>query len=150
MIVDSSALVAILGSEPEGGNATRLLRAAEDPQMSAATYVELGAVVARLRDPVVSRQADELIRLLGIRIVPVDESQARIARAAYQDCGQGMGTAAQLNCGDTFSYALASATGKPPALYRRGFQLDRCSQDGLGASTRLAVEGPERLIAGRQ
>lgn len=113
MIVDTSALIAILRSEPESEKFTRLLQAAVDPQMSAATYVELGAVMARLRDPVVTRQVDELIRLLGIRIVAVDEPQAHIARGAYRDFGQGMGTAAQLNYGDTFSYALASATGKP-------------------------------------
>ena len=108
MIIDTSAIMAILNKEPEGADFQALIRQTDTPQMSAATYVELGAVIERRRDPVLSRQLDELIELLAIRIVDVDEDQAKVARAACRDFGKGLGSRAQLNFGDTFSYALAS------------------------------------------
>lgn len=108
MIIDTSAIIAILNKESEAEEFKELIRQTDTPHMSAATYVELGAVVERRRDPVLSRQLDELIELFAIRIVDVDEDQAKVARAAYRDFGKGLGSKAQLNYGDTFSYALAS------------------------------------------
>lgn len=113
MIIDTSAIIAILNKEPEARDFVALVRDAAGPKMSTATYVELGAVVERRRDPVLSRQLDELIELFGIQIVDVDEDQARTARAAYRDFGKGLGSKAQLNYGDTFSYALASVCNEP-------------------------------------
>ena len=113
MIIDTSAIIAILNKEPEGPDFTALIVEAAEPKMSAATYVELGVVVERRGNPVLSRQLDELIELLGITIVAVDSEQARLAREAFRDFGKGMGSSAQLNYGDTFSYALASARSEP-------------------------------------
>lgn len=112
MIIDTSAIIGILNQEPDAAAFKDLILKAV-PKMSAATYVELGAVIERRRDPVLSRQLDQLIEILGIQVVAVDEPQARVARAAYRDFGKGMGTKAQLNYGDVFSYALAAVTGEP-------------------------------------
>ena len=65
------------------------------------------------RDAVASHQLDNLITHARIRIEPVDEAQAVVARQAFRDYGKGSGHPAKLNFGDCFSYALASVTGHP-------------------------------------
>ena len=86
-------------------------------RLSAATYVELGIVADRDRDPIMSRLLDHVVRDAEIEIVPIDESQARIAREAYRDFGKGSGHEAKLNPGGCFAYALAKVTGEP-LLYK--------------------------------
>jgi ribonuclease VapC len=113
MIVDSSALLAILRAEPEAASCAQALAAAEDRRISAATYLETAIVIDGSREPIASRRLDELLREADVRIEPVTEEQARIARHAYRDFGKGSGHPAQLNFGDCFSYALAKATGEP-------------------------------------
>lgn len=112
MIVDTSAIIAILNKEPEGAKFREAILQSPSPKMSVATYVELGIVVERHGNPVLSRQLDELLELLGIGLIEVDAEQALVARAAFRDFGKGMGTRAQLNYGDTFSYALARVQGE--------------------------------------
>jgi ribonuclease VapC len=80
--------------------------------MSAATFLEAAIVIDAKRDPVLSRRYDEILRDSDIRIVPVDEEQARVAREAYRDYGKDSGHKAQLNFGDCFAYALACVTGE--------------------------------------
>lgn len=109
MIIDTSVIIAILYNEPDRQSFIDAILKSDSRKLSAASYVELGAVIERQNDPVLSRQLDELIKLLDIYIADVDEVQARIARAAYRDFGKGRGSKAQLNFGDTFSYALAIA-----------------------------------------
>lgn len=113
MIVDTSAVVAILGQEPGWEAYAEALRAADGASMSTGTYVELGIVVDRLGDPSISRRLDRLLAAWNIELVPVSEEQAMIARAAYADYGRGTGHPARLNLGDCFSYALASHTDQP-------------------------------------
>ena len=113
MIIDTSALVAILRQEPEARRFAEAIEAAPVRRISAATYVEIGAVIDGGRDPVASRLVDELVATAGIVIEPVTEAQARIARDAYRDFGTDSGHAAGLNFGDCFAYALAKATGEP-------------------------------------
>ncbi len=113
MILDTSALVAILREEAEARRFAEAIEAASVRRISAATYVEVGAVVDRGRDPVASRLVDELIATASIVIEPVTVEQARIARDAYRDFGKGSGHPAGLNFGDCFAYALAKATGEP-------------------------------------
>jgi ribonuclease VapC len=79
--------------------------------VSAATYVELGAVVDQARDAVASRRVDELLDVAGATIEVVTADRARIAREAYRDFGKGSGHPARLNLGDCFAYALAKSTG---------------------------------------
>lgn len=117
MIVDSSALIAILRQEDDAEIFARALADAEAPELSAATFLETAIVVDTSRDPVASRRFDELLAVAGVSISAVTEAQARLAREAYRDFGKGSGHKAQLNFGDCFSYALSKATAKP-LLYK--------------------------------
>lgn len=113
MIIDTSALIAILRDEPDARRFAEAIEGAKERRISAATYVEVGAVVDGARDPVASRLVDQLLEAARIMIDPVTEAQARIAREAYRDFGKGSGHPAGLNFGDCFAYALATATGEP-------------------------------------
>lgn len=109
MIVDSSALMAILQDEPGAEELTRA--AASAPcRMSAATWVEVG-IVADQRSAAHGERLNRLVEILGIEIVPVTEQQGAVARQAYRRYGRGSGAA--LNFGDVFSYALSVVTGEP-------------------------------------
>ena len=110
MIVDSSAVVAILRQEPEALAFSETLEKTDGLKMSVVSYVETAVVVDSARDPIVSRKLDDLLRAAAIEIVPVTVEQGRIAREAYRDFGRGSGHAAKLNFGDCFSYALARDT----------------------------------------
>ena len=111
MIIDTSALIAILRDEPEARRFAEAIEAATERRISAATYDELAAVIDGGRDPVASRLVDDLLDAARIVIEPVTVAQARIAREAYRDFGKGSGHAAGLNFGDCFAYALTKVTG---------------------------------------
>lgn len=113
MIVDSSALIAILAGEPERGTFVDAILQARPARLSAATYLETTLVVDGHRDPVLSRRLDELVDRLGIEIVDVTAAQAVAGRQAFRDYGRGSGHAARLNFGDCFAYGLASTRGEP-------------------------------------
>lgn len=113
MIVDTSALLAILFGEEDAAAHARAIEAAPRCRISAASYVEAGAVVGRTGDPVVRRRLDDALAAGGIAIEPVTAEQARVAREAYRDFGKGSGHPAGLNFGDCFSYALAKVSGEP-------------------------------------
>ncbi len=123
MILDSSAVLAILRDEPEAERFAEAIEGARSVRMSTATYVELGAVVDGQRDPIVSRRLDQLLDVAGTVFEPVTLEQARIARAAYRDFGRGSGHPARLNYGDCFAYALAKSVGEP--LLFKGEDFDR-------------------------
>jgi ribonuclease VapC len=113
MIVDTSALIAILRDEPEAHAFAVAIADADCRRISAANYLEAAIVIDGSRDPIASRRFDDLLREAGISIEPVTEEQARVAREAYRDFGRGSGHAARLNFGDCFAYALAKTTGEP-------------------------------------
>jgi Uncharacterized protein conserved in bacteria len=113
MIIDTSALVAILRDEPEAEAFVEAIRTSLPRRMSAGSYVELGIVIDRPGDPIVSRRVDELLARMSIEIEPVTETQARLAREAYRDFGKGSGHRAGLNFGDCFAYALAREYNEP-------------------------------------
>jgi ribonuclease VapC len=114
MIVDTSALIAMIMLEPDhAAFRTKIVTAETLPKMSAANYLEAAIVVDAKRDPATSRDLDTLIADAEIEIVDVTAAQAKIAREAYRDFGKGSGHKAQLNYGDCFAYALASATREP-------------------------------------
>jgi ribonuclease VapC len=113
MIVDSSALLAILRNETEASHCARAIEEATECRISAANYLEAAIVIDGNRDPIASRRFDDLIREARVLVEPVTEEQAKLARSAYRDFGKGSGHAAQLNFGDCFAYALAKATGEP-------------------------------------
>lgn len=112
MIVDASAIMAILRGESDGPTLARALEQAPVRRISAATYVEAAVVTDSNRDPVLSRRFDDLLRDSEIVIEPVTVEQAEIAREAYRDFGKGRHRAG-LNFGDCFAYALAKVTGEP-------------------------------------
>jgi ribonuclease VapC len=113
LIVDTSALVAILRKEAEEPSFARILDDADSLRISAATYLELSIVIDSRQDPAMSRQIDDLLDRFSIEVEPVTVEQARIARQAYRDYGRGSGHPANLNFGDCFSYALARAKREP-------------------------------------
>jgi len=117
VILDTSAIIAILRQESDAGEISRVIEEAEFRRMSVASFVEAAIVIDAKGDPTASRKFDDLLRASMIELVPVDEEQARIARDAYRDFGKGSGHPAQLNFGDCFAYALAKASGEP-LLYK--------------------------------
>lgn len=113
MIIDTSAIIAILRNESEAAVYTRAIADASTRRISAATFLEAAVVIDGSRDPVASRRFDDFVAAAQISIEPVTEAQARIAREAYRDYGKGSGHPAQLNFGDCFSYALSRASSEP-------------------------------------
>ena len=113
MIVDSSALVAIVLGEPERRDFLSRLRSEPSPRISAVSWTEVGVVLDGRRDPVLSRGYDALVDALRITVVDVTAADARAARQAYRDFGRGSGHRARLNFGDCFSYALAIRLDEP-------------------------------------
>lgn len=113
MIVDASALIAIVKQEHDADAFSDRLRYATDARRIAApTLVEAG-IVADAIGPTWGRRLDALVADTRLETVPFDLDLARVARAAYRDFGRGSGHPAQLNFGDCLSYALASITGEP-------------------------------------
>ena len=112
MIVDTSAIIAILRDESDTENLSSAIESAEVRRVSAGTYVEAAIVVDANRDPVLSRRLDSFLHQALITVEPVTVEQARIAREAYRDYGKGRHRAG-LNFGDCFAYALAKEKGEP-------------------------------------
>jgi ribonuclease VapC len=112
MILDTSAMVAILYREPEAADFARLIHDAETCRISVANYVELSMVIESQLGSEGMRQAEAFFRRAGIVVEPVTIEQGELARQAFLDFGKGRHTAG-LNFGDCFSYALAKATGEP-------------------------------------
>jgi ribonuclease VapC len=111
MIVDTSALIAILFDEPEKLAFASAIDTASNPKVSAVTRVESMMVYLGRRQ---SDPADvlELVEILGLRTVDVDRAQADRALDAFALFGKGRHPA-RLNLGDCFSYALASTLNEP-------------------------------------
>jgi ribonuclease VapC len=112
MILDTSAMVAILYREPEAATFVQLIHDADVCRISVASYVELSMVVETQLGPAGMRQAEAFFRRAGIAIEPVTVDHGEMARQAFLDFGKGRHKAG-LNFGDCFSYALAKATGEP-------------------------------------
>ena len=117
LIVDSSAWIAILRGEPEARSFLEVIGHVDTVHLSAASDVEVGAVIDAARDPIASRRFDELLDLVQVAIEPVTPAQARRARDAYRDFGRGHGHPARLDHGDVFSYALATEL-RAPLLFK--------------------------------
>jgi ribonuclease VapC len=123
VIVDTSAIIAILRGEPDADAYGRALLDATEPVMSAGTYLEAAIVVDANGDPVLSGRFDDLLRLARVRVEPVTAQHAEIARQAYRSFGKGTGHPAALNLGDCFAYALARASGRPLLFKGDDFSL---------------------------
>ena len=111
MIIDTSALVAILFREPERDRFIRLI-ASTGRKMSAAGVIELSMILAREFGSDAGIECDHFLLAFRIYVESVTPEQARVARDAFLQYGKGRHSAS-LNFGDCFSYALAKATGEP-------------------------------------
>ena len=117
MIIDTSALVAIIRSEPDGPIYLEALRDAVEAdiplRISAANLFELYLVIDKERSERLSRVADEVLAQFPLEVVAVDQDHALTARAAHLRFGRGSGSPARLNFGDCFTYALVKEVDEP-------------------------------------
>jgi ribonuclease VapC len=120
MVIDASAILAILLAEDDAERYARAIEAALRPRMSAASYLEAAVVIDNRGDVVARREFDRFMRRTEIEVVAVDREQAEIARQAYRDFGKGRHPAG-LNFGDCFSYALAKSVDEP-LLFKGAFK----------------------------
>jgi ribonuclease VapC len=116
MVIDSSALVAIVLQEPDASIYYAAIANSAVRLLSAATFVEASLVLLRRLTTGATAALDSLIGHLKIEVISVDHRQALLAREAFQRFGKGRHPA-DLNFGDCFSYALAKQTGEP-LLYK--------------------------------
>ena len=131
MIIDSSAVLAILLAENDAGRYARAIETAEACRMSAANYLEAALVIDSRGDAIASREFDRFFRRAGIVIEPVTFEQAEIGRQAYRDFGKGKHPAA-LNFGDCLAYALAKSLDETLLFKGDGFartDLERALPD---------------------
>lgn len=135
MIIDSSALVAILAAEADMDRYLTAIVDAESAMLSTVTYVETAIVLDRHKDPVAGRQLDAFLARGGIGFAVFTEAQARIARAAYRDFGRGSEHPARLNFGDCVAYALAIET-RQPLLFKGNDFTHTDVRDALSESER--------------
>ena len=113
MIIDTSAIIAILRDESDAISFARAIADTTSRRVSAVNWVESAVVIDASRDPIATRRFDDFMKEANIAIEPVTLDQAQIARAAYRDFGKGSGHPAKLNFGDCFAYALSKALGEP-------------------------------------
>lgn len=112
MVIDSSAIIAILGYEPEAEDLAAAIQ--DDPirLMSAASWLESAIVIEARHGQAGGQKFDELVQVAQIRVEPVTVEQASAARLAFRTYGKGRHPAS-LNFGDCFAYALAKVSGEP-------------------------------------
>ena len=116
IVVDASAVIAMLFGEPSSGALAARLAAEADRVISVASYIESGTVLAgRRRSDRLQAigDLDAFLATAGIELAPTDATQARLALRARISYGRSMGHGGALNFGDTFSYALAKALDAP-------------------------------------
>jgi ribonuclease VapC len=112
MVLDSSAIIAILFQEAEAAQFSWAIEQSSSRKMSAGTYLETAIVVERSGRTAGAENFDRLIEAAQIEVVPFDQEQAALARDAYRRYGKANHRAG-LNFGDCFAYALAKHTGEP-------------------------------------
>ena len=129
MVIDTSALVAILQDEPERREFNEAIDAAAVRRLSAVSFVEVPIVIETRHGPAGLHDLDRFLDCAGIELVPVDAKQALEARRAFSLFGKGRHPAG-LNYGDCFLYALARVLGEPLLFKGRDFaqtDLEPCS-----------------------
>jgi ribonuclease VapC len=122
VIIDTSAMVAILNEEPEGQDFLQRIEEAGDCRISVVTSFELFMVIERLVGPGGNLRANRIMRAAGFRTEPVTIEQGLLAQEAFLHYGKGRHRAA-LNFGDCFSYALAKALNEPLLFKGNDFRL---------------------------
>ncbi len=122
MIIDTSALIAILFNEADAPIYARAIEQAESRRMSAANFVEAAMVAEKFTGGRAGLRFDALLRTSRIIIEPFTVEQAHLARQAFLDYGKGR-HGAGLNFGDCFAYALAKSSGEPLLFKGADFAL---------------------------
>jgi ribonuclease VapC len=112
MILDTSALLAILLNEPEADEFASVIERTRRVRISAASYLEAAMIIDRQRDEIRSAMLDDFLTDFDIQIEPISVEQIRVARQAFRAFGKGIGPAG-LDYGDCFTYALAKVTREP-------------------------------------
>jgi len=112
MVIDSSALIALLQSESDSDRLLETLEKHPERHVSAATVLETSIVLTARFGEAADRELDVLLHAAGVDIASVTAEQTELARAAWKQYGKGRHAAA-LNFGDCFSYALAQSLGQP-------------------------------------
>jgi ribonuclease VapC len=120
MVVDSSALLAILLGAPEAASLLAALVDAPHPRISVANWLEVAMVVEERGGRLASLRLDEFFRAAAIELTPVDAAQAEAARIAWRYFGRHRHSA-RLNFSECFAYALAKNTGEPLLFCGDGF-----------------------------
>jgi len=121
VVIETSALLAILLGEPERGNFLQLLSESETRLLSAANAMETAIIVESRRGEVAGRELDLFLHRTKIEIVAVDDEQFSIARFAWRKFGKGRHPAA-LNFGDCFAYALTKTFSEQLLARSEGFR----------------------------
>src|SRR5438445_803297 len=112
MVIDISALLAILQREPERRSFVEAIESADSTRMSVASFVESSIVIESRYGTEGLRDLDRFISRAGIDLIPVDQEQGQLARSAFSRFGKGRHRAG-LNYGDCFAYATAISLGEP-------------------------------------
>jgi ribonuclease VapC len=112
MVIDTSALIAILQRETDRRSLLEAIEAAASARMSVASFVEISIVIESRYGSEGLRDLDRFLARAGIELIPVDSEQGQLARSAFSRFGKGRHRAG-LNYGDCFSYAAAMVSGEP-------------------------------------
>src|SRR5438552_11666873 len=112
MVIDTSAVLAMLQREPERRSFLEAIEAADSNRMSVASFVESSIVIESRYGSEGLRDLDQFISRASIELMPVDREQGQLARSAFSRFGKGRHRAG-LNYGDCFSYAAALNLGEP-------------------------------------
>jgi ribonuclease VapC len=121
VVIDTSALVALLAMEPEAARLAQAIEADPVRLLSAAALVETSIVLESRQGEAAMRELDLLVARAGVQVEPVTVEHAELARQAWRRFGKGRHSAG-LNYGDCFSYALSRATGEALLFQGNDFQ----------------------------
>jgi ribonuclease VapC len=120
LVLDSSALLAMLMDEPRAGALLAALVEADRPRLSVANWLEVAMLIEERGGRLASLRFDEFVRSAGIELMPVDAAQAEAARTAWRYFGRHKHSA-RLEAGDCYAYALAKGTGDNLLFVSEGF-----------------------------
>jgi ribonuclease VapC len=123
MVIDSSALIALLLGEPEADGFVAVIAGTSNRLVSAASYLETAIVMLARSGPDAQDKVDRLLAELSITVVPFTSDQAMLGTTAYRQYGRGNGHSAGLNFGDCFTDGLAKLTGEPVLFKGNDFSL---------------------------
>ncbi len=123
MIVDTSAVLAILMAETDAPFFAEAIGSAGECRMSSVNWLEAAIRIDLGGDPIAGNAFDDLMREAGIIVEAVDLEQAQIARNAHRAYGKGTAHPARLNLGDCFAYALSKLRAEP--LLFKGNDFDK-------------------------